>query len=193
MAVKENKSSNENGQPPAKMTLAEMALLLENIKPKCRGFAETDDYDKKTRRICLGAGYNTAFYGLSRWLRVTRAPQGQLVLMACEIWPEYLANTGSVLSTLGCEALAADLERKSERVRLDAKGRVRIPEELAKEAGLKDQVEVFHVGGVIELWNPETYLQHRKEAFARFHERLFSAPAQKSKALEMSPEDACKT
>jgi DNA-binding transcriptional regulator/RsmH inhibitor MraZ len=169
-----------------------MSRRLERIEPRELSFAEVDDYGEKTCRICLGAEYYNAFAGLSREIRVTRGPEGCLVLVASEIWQEYLATIGKYAARLGCELLVLELEREFGHERLGARGRVRIPRNLAQEAGLKDKVKVFHVGGVIELWDPEMYRQHRKEAYAAFRDRRFSATGNKRKPAETPPAEACK-
>ena len=186
-------AAGTGGGSPAKITLAEMARRFEKIEPKTVSFTEKDDYDKETRRICLGADYKLGFTGLSGWVNIARAPEGQLVVVACETWPEYLAKVGSIVSRWGCEFLVPELEREFGYTHLDAKGRIRIPKELADEAGFKRQVQIFHVGGVLELWDPETHRRRREQAYTTYRDRLFSVAANRRDSGQASPAELHKS
>jgi DNA-binding transcriptional regulator/RsmH inhibitor MraZ len=193
MKPSDGNSRDKRRADVAKTTLAEMAQRFELAKPECVSFREKDDYEKMTRRICLGARYKSAFSGLSRLGRITLAPDGQLVLVAMEVWQEYLARCAALLSRTGFGFIVEDLERNSEPVFIDDRGRFRISEELANEVGFQNKVKLFHVGGVIELWNPETYRHHRAEAYSKFLERRFSVTKRKWDNLQSFSTDGSKT
>jgi MraZ protein len=66
-------------------------------------------------------------------------------------------------------------------ISLDRQGRMPIPSDLQKEAGLKREVLVMGINGWIELWNPEKYEQYLTQygqSYEEVAEQLFDVSRQ---------------
>ncbi len=59
-------------------------------------------------------------------------------------------------------AMAHSLLAEAETLVIDNDGRIKIPESLASEVGIEDEVTFVGMGPKIQLWNPVAYVVHRR-------------------------------
>jgi MraZ protein len=77
------------------------------------------------------------------------------------------------------EAFSTALHGESEQIRLDAEGRVQLPERLKSAAGIRDEATFVGLGHKFQIWEPHSFALHRAEATERlraFRRELGSRP-----------------
>jgi len=69
---------------------------------------------------------------------------------------------------------------QAERIEMDGSGRIRLPSELMRLAGLQGEVILVGVGDHMELWEPtrwEAYLTDKQDRYDEIAERAFGSAA----------------
>ncbi|MCG8512311.1 MAG: division/cell wall cluster transcriptional repressor MraZ [Rhodospirillales bacterium] len=67
--------------------------------------------------------------------------------------------------------LASVILENAHPLSFDPEGRVVLPQELLDHAGITDQVLFVGRGARMQIWNPEDYAKHSKQAFERARSR----------------------
>jgi MraZ protein len=135
--------------------------------------------DKKGR-ISVPAGFRAALEKLGADELVLRPSHRQACI---EAWPAPAFNAlAENLDRLDAfsdqhDDMAAALFADAFPVRPDAEGRLVLPEELIRHAGLGEAVAFMGVGRTFQIWEPEAARRRTEEARLRARERGLTIPA----------------
>jgi MraZ protein len=127
-----------------------------------------------------------------RHVVVTPGTDGCLALFAPAAF-QHLAQRLAARSPAGQDVRAFSrlLYAQSHMVELDGQGRIRIPAELARWAGLEGEVVLVGVGDHAELWNKsrwEAYLADLQPRYDELAEKALRAPASELSSISPLPE-----
>jgi transcriptional regulator MraZ len=120
-------------------------------------------------RLTLPAIHRRALEGKDEWLVLRKDEEGFLQIIPSLQWQQVLAAR-RVKAAADSENRGRD--RKWDRrlestdvavVPLDLKGRITVPQELLESSGIEKDAMVLGVGGHLELWNAESYLEAAKD------------------------------
>ncbi|MBK5233069.1 MAG: division/cell wall cluster transcriptional repressor MraZ [Thermoleophilia bacterium] len=119
--------------------------------------------------------------GLAEGVVLSKGPDACLWMMTDQAFQEIEDDYIKTHSPFG--ATARDLRRvfnsSAEEGELDSAGRVRIPKNLIKDAGLEGECAVIGAGDYVEIWNAEAWKkedERLKGSFAEIAEGLSGAP-----------------
>ena len=133
--------------------------LNENIEPKCYNSTYQHGVDEK-RRVQIPAKWRPAAPGteltLVLWPQATEGPCLRVLT------PQKLADLMGELAAIprndqGKVPLKRFIGSNSVQVTLDKAGRICLPEEMARAAGISDSAVFVGLMNDIEIWSPERF------------------------------------
>jgi len=124
----------------------------------------------------------------AKQLVLTPGTDGSLSLFAGEAFAA-LAEKLAARSPVGQDVRAFSrlLYAQSHSVELDSQGRVRLPAELARLAGLEGDVVLLGVGDRVELWNKSRWEAYLSELQPRYDQLAEAALSETPLAVASSP------
>lgn len=117
------------------------------------------------RRVSLPAKFRKA---LGSTVVITHGLDGSLFLFPIKEWEEVMRKLKELsLGSADSRAMNRFLLSGAMDQKIDALGRVLIPEYLAKYAGIEDTATIVGISDRVEMWNPEKWNNYRKAVEAK--------------------------